>query len=355
MRKKLRLVLGLVALALLVACAPNATQDSLKPQGPYADKIHELFIPVVWIAAIVFVIVEGGIVLILLKYRHRKGQERMPAQTHGNTRLEIGWTILPSLVLAVLAVFTVQGIWDLASDPPANAMNVTVTGQQFWWKFEYTDADMQTAAGEPLTTANDLVIPTGRTVYLSVESHSNGSGFEVIHSFWVPELAGKQDAVPGRTNHILLEADHPGTYTGQCAELCGLSHANMRFQVIALAPADYDAWVDGQLGDAVTPGPGTQAEAGMNLFLNPLPNGNGSCVACHSIQGTSAAGVGGPDLTHFASRDCFAGCLFDTSDPEAIAEWLRDPAAVKPGAVMPNYHLSDGEIEQIVAYLQSLE
>jgi len=356
-RKKLGLILGLVALAVSsVACAPHATQDSLKPQGPYADKIYHLFVPVFWMGVVVFVLVEGGILWFGIKYRHREGRDRMPPQIHGNTRLEIGWTILPAVVLAVIAVPTVATIWDLARKPPPNAINVTVTGQQWWWKFTYTDPDMKTAGGSQLITSDELVIPTGRTVYLSVTSGFGNIGdFEVIHSFWVPELAGKQDAVPGRTNHILLQADHPGTYLGQCAEFCGLSHANMRFHVTALSPTDYAAWVQNQLADSVTPQSGSEAAAGMNLFLNPLPNGQGTCIACHSISGTSAAGIAGPNLTHFASRDCFSGCLFENADAAQIAAWLRDPPAVKPGSKMPNYHLSETEIQQLVAYLMSLK
>jgi cytochrome c oxidase subunit II len=351
-RKKLGLVLGLVALAVvLAACGlSHPTQNSLKPEGPYADKIYDLFVPVFWMGAAVFVLVEGGILWFGIKYRHREGRDRMPPQIHGNTRLEIGWTIVPAILLAVIAVPTVATIWDLARKPPPNAINVTVTGQQWWWKFTYTDPEMKTAGGAQLITADDLVIPTGRTVYLSVTSGFGNIGdAEVIHSFWVPELAGKQDAVPGRTNHILMQADHPGTYLGQCAEFCGLSHANMRVHVTALSPTDYAAWVQNQLADSVTPAPGSQAEAGMNALLG------GQCVNCHSISGTAAAGVAGPNLTHFASRDCFAGCLFQNSDPAQIAAWLRDPPALKPGSKMPDYHLSETEIQQLVAYLMSLK
>ena len=220
MRKKVLWALGLVALALvLVSCAPDATQNSLKPEGPYAQKIQNLFVPVFWIAVAVFVLVEGGIVFIALKWRHRKGRDRTPPQTHGNTRLEIGWTIAPALVLAVVMVPTIATIWDLAKPPPANALNITVEGHQWWWGFSYTDADMKTTYGTnaPITTGDVMVIPTGRTVYLSLESKGGAlsggvpppnADFMVIHSFWVPQLAGKQDVFPGRTNHILLQADH---------------------------------------------------------------------------------------------------------------------------------------------------
>jgi cytochrome c oxidase subunit 2 len=352
-RKKLGLVLGLVALAVLFsACilAPNASQDSLKPAGTYARETKDLYVWVFWVAAAVFVIVEGGIVWILVKYRHRKGRDRMPPQLHGNTRLEIGWTIAPALVLAIVMVPTVATIWDLARTPPAGSLNVTVTGQQWWWKFQYTDDDMQTLAETPgpITTANELVIPTGRVVYLSIESNLGGIGdAEVIHSFWVPQLAGKQDAVPNHTNHILLEADQPGVYHGQCAEFCGLSHGIMKFEVRAVTPEEFTTWAQGQKQDAVKPTAGLAA-SGFDAFMN------GQCVACHAIQGTPAGGVAAPDLTHFASRDCMVGCLLDNQNPDDIKRWLENPPGVKPGSFMPNYHLPPDEIDQLVAYLQTL-
>jgi cytochrome c oxidase subunit 2 len=350
-RKKALVVLGLLALAIAFsACAPHASQDSLKPAGPYAREVKNLFVPVFWVAVGVFVIVEGLIVFFLFKYRHRKGQDRMPPQIHGNTRLEIGWTILPAVVLAVVMVPTVATIWDLARRPPSDALNVTVIGQQWWWKFEYTDADMQTAAETPgpITTANELVIPTGRVVYLTVTSGVGGVGdAEVIHSFWVPELAGKQDAIPNHENHILLQADAPGIYEGQCAEFCGFSHAIMKFHVRAMTPEDFAAWSAGQKQDAIKP-TGGAAASGFDTFMQ-------TCITCHTIQGTPAQGIAAPNLTHFASRECMVGCLLDNQDSADIARWLRDPPAVKPGSFMPNYHLSEDQIQDLVAYLQTLK
>lgn len=352
MRKRVLRVFGLGALALLLtACAPHASQDSLKPAGPYAREIKNLFVPVFWVAAAVFFIVEGGIVWLLIRYRHRKGREVSPPQIHGNTRLEIGWTILPALVLAVVMVPTVATIWDLAGSPPAGSLHVTVQGYQWWWGFEYTDTDMKTTSGGQITVGDVMVIPAARPVYLSLES-IQGVGAEVIHSFWVPQLAGKQDVIPLQANHILLQADHPGVYYGQCAEFCGLSHGIMRFRVQALSAADWLAWVADQKRGPVTPTDPT-AKAGMDFFLN------GACIACHTIDGTSAQGIGGPNLTHFAdpAHSCFAGCLYDTFGPDGeqnLRTWLTDPPAVKPGSKMPNYHLTSEQIDQLVAYLHSL-
>ncbi len=352
MRKKVIWVLGLVTLAIaFAACAPHATQDTLQPAGPFAREEKNLFVPVFGVAVAVFLLVEGVILYFVFKYRHRAGQDRMPPQIHGNTRLEIGWTILPAVILAVVMVPTVATIWDLARKPPSDALNVTVIGQQWWWKFQYTDADMQTAAETPgpITTANELVIPTGRVVYLTVTSGVGGIGdAEVIHSLWVPELAGKQDAIPNHENHILLQADVPGIYEGQCAEFCGLSHAIMKWHVRAVTPEDFAAWSAGQKEDAITP-TGGLAATGFDTFMS------GTCVQCHGIQGTDAQGIAGPNLTHFASRECFAGCLLDNTDPADIARWLHDPTAVKEGSFMPNYHLPEDQIQALVAYLQSLK
>ena len=261
---------GIGLLLLLSACAPNATQDTLQPQGPFAQKLKDLFIPVFWVAVFVFIVVEGGIVWITIRFRHRKGRERMPAQTHGNTKLEIGWTIAPALILAGVMVPTVATIWDLARTPPDDALNVTVEGFQWWWGFEYTDEDMQSDFGDgaPIRTADVLVIPEDRVVYLSLESAGGDIGdrrasdYMVIHSFWIPELAGKQDVVPGRTNHILMQADHPGMYTGQCAEFCGLQHGRMLVRVRALSAEDWDAWVANQKQPGVTPEEGSLAQSG---------------------------------------------------------------------------------------------
>jgi cytochrome c oxidase subunit 2 len=359
---------GICLLLLLGACAPNATQDTLEPKGPYADKLENLFIPVFWVAVFVFVVVEGGIVWISIRYRHRKGRERMPAQVHGNTRLEIGWTIAPALILAGVMVPTVATIWDLAKKPPEDALDVTVRGYQWWWGFEYTDEDMRTSYGDdaPIRTADVLVIPEDRTVYLTLEGAGGqivgdtpeATDYMVIHSFWIPELAGKQDVTPGRTNHILMQADEPGTYEGQCAEFCGLQHGRMLVRVRALSAEEWDAWVTNQKRPATTPTESTDplAARGMDLFLEPLSEGRGSCISCHAVGGTEATSTAGPDLTHFAdpTHECFAGCNWNTTDRGALEAWLRDPDAVKLGSKMPDYDLTEAEIDALVAYLSSL-
>jgi cytochrome c oxidase subunit 2 len=368
-RRKTQSALGLVALiAVAVACTPNATQSTLEPAGPYAEKAYHLLVPVFWVAAVIFFIVEGALVLFAFRYRHRKGREGIPPQVHGNTRLEIAWTILPAVILAGVAVPTVAGIFELARDPGPGALDVRVLGHQWWWEFDYPE--------QRILTANELHIPTGRPVYLTlcavgagyggVPTPSEcqpgppegpqpaGVGNAVIHSFWPPELAGTQDVVPGRVNHLVLQADEPGTYEGQCKEFCGLSHAYMRFTVVAHTPEDFERWVADQQAPAPQLEPGSAAAAGAETFID-------TCVVCHSVDGlqdangeTIRGSNGGPNLTHFASRECFAGCIFETND-ENLRRWLDDPPAVKPGSWMPDYDLTPEQIDQLIAFLNTLE
>jgi cytochrome c oxidase subunit 2 len=365
-RKRLFGALGLGAVALLLASC-SGPQNTFDTAGPVAEKQANLLIPVLWVAAVVFVLVEGGIVLIALKYRHRKGEERTPPQMHGNTRLEVGWTIAPALVLAFVMVPTIGLIWEL-NERPADAMHVTVKGFQWWWGFEYTDPEMTVDWDDTrhIMTADTLVVPVGRTVDLTLESFGGGAkdangdpDVAVIHSFWTPRLFGKQDVVPGHDGHIVFSADEPGTYWGQCAEFCGLQHGRMRFRVVVLDEAAWSDWVVRHKAPAGEPSDAL-ARQGMDLFMNGEFE-NGQCIACHAIGGTEAAGIAAPDLTHFAdpTHECFAGCNWDTfidGEPnlDDLRAWLRDPGAVKLGAKMPDYGLTEEEIDAIAAYLFSL-
>lgn len=315
----------------LTACAEDAPQDFLRPEGPIARSQDRLWDLTFFVAVVVFFVVEGALVYALIRYRHRP--DRQPADFHGNTRLEVVLTIIPSLLLAGLAIPTVKTIFDLSAKPTGDVVDVTVTAHQFWWRYEYPQYD--------ITTANELHIPVGRPIYVKL------LGADVIHSFWVPRLGGKQDVVPGRINYMTLRADEPGTYKGQCTEFCGLSHANMRLRVIAHPEQEFLDWV----ADQQRPAPraaGDLAAEGEKLFLE------GACVNCHAVQGTEAGGQTGPDLTHFASRETFGGAMFANTE-ENLAAWIRDPDEVKPGAQMPDYGHNDAEIRALVAYLMTLE
>jgi cytochrome c oxidase subunit II len=372
-RRKTLAAVGLLMLAAVAAaCAPNATQDSLQPAGEFARKSHELFVPVFWVAAGIFVLVEGTLIYFVIRYRHRKGREGIPPQVHGNTRLEIAWTILPAVILAGVAVPTVATIFDLARDPDPGTMRVDVLGHQWWWEFSYLNDD--------ITTANELHIPTGEPIYLrlcgvglagtpesKVPSPSEcqpgapegaqpaGVGDAVVHSFWVPELAGTIDVVPGQTNFLWIEADEPGTYEGQCKEFCGLSHAYMKFTVVAHAPDDFAQWVQDQQAPAAPPEPGSPAAAGAEVFAS-------RCTACHTVdglvdaQGEAVRGSNAaPNLTHFMSRTCFRGCTMPIN-PANLERWLRNPQAVEAGSWMVlNPPLTEQEIDDLIAFLETLD
>jgi cytochrome c oxidase subunit 2 len=316
----------------LAACAGNAPQDTLEPKGPVARQIDHLINPVFIVAGVVFVLVEGLVLLAVFKFRARPDSPE-PEQIHGNTRLEVGWTLAPALILLAVAVPTIATIFDLAKKP-VNPVNVTVIGHQFWWEYHYDDLGV--------VTANELRMPVGRPVELTLNS------VDVIHSYWIPPLGGKTDVVPGRNNKMHLEADAPGEYLGQCTEFCGASHANMRAKAIAMAPADFDAWVAGQKAAPATPTPGTDAEAGSLLFSQK------GCAGCHTIQGVSQ-GMVGPNLTHIATRTTFAGSIFNNND-QNLRTWLRDPQAAKPGnkMIIPGGPLAPDEITKLIAYLDTL-
>ncbi len=339
--------------------------DALNPLGPVARQQDQLWDIAYPIAIGVFVLVFGGLAFILLRFRD-KGQDELPKQTHGNTRLEIAWTLAPAVILIFIAVPTVRTIFDLADEPAADALMVDVVGKQYWWQFEYTNE------GEGFYTASELHIPTGREVFITLDGTEPGdpqiyqTSPPVLHSFWVPSLAGKRDWVPGTTRTMRIQADEPGVYPGNCAEFCGLSHANMRFTVIAHEPDDYAAWAADQQEPAQSP-EGELAQRGEEVFA--------TCLACHAVDGhpaqaTDESGIArfGPSLTHFAQREAFAGYIYDSpfgdsveDEEEAmenLRQWIRDPQSLKPGAQMIPYSeadLPDEDLDALLAYLGTLE
>jgi cytochrome c oxidase subunit II len=358
---------------LLAACsAENNRQNSLDPKGPAAEKIDNLFTPVFWVAVAIGVLVLGAVVLFALRYRYRAGKNENPKQIHGSTPLEIGWTIVPALILAVIAVPTVATIFDLNEEPSGDVLNVTAVGKQWWWEFKYPRQDV--------VTANEMVIPAGREVRVKLTAcdESLPDRCNVIHSFWVPELAGKQDIIPGRDQTTTIEADKPGTFLGQCAEYCGLSHANMRFRVIAVEQSEFDQWIDEQQrGPAVPFQVGTGAEQQPAGPAQELVATKYQCTNCHTLS-DSKVSTYGPNLTHFASRKTFASGYYELTR-DRLVEWVynapglipmesatcRDPGEPAEGTCvgMPSFSrntpagqptMTRQEAEQIADYLLQL-
>ena len=376
------IALGGLGLA-LAGCAKDAPLDTFQPKGEEAQKIQDLQVPVFIIAGVVGLLVLAVTIVIIVKFRRKKGHEDdVPHQIHGAPRLEVMWTIAPAVLLAFVTVFTIKTLFELAQTPK-DPLNVTVVGQQWWWEFSYPD--LKDANGAPIVTPNEMVIPVGKEVSLRITSR------DVIHSFWIPALNGKRDAVPGRVQPLTLEADQPGEFFGQCTEFCGLAHAKMRMRVVALSQADFDTWVENQHKPAVD---ATEevATAGEAVFKS-------QCARCHTVNGLTddkgqpivsqadAQLVSGaaPNLTHLMSRTSFAGATYDLKRPgctgdlqglptgtpteclnaEELSAWLRNPLALVPMVGeqnvdgkyrgMPNLGLSETQISQLVAYLATLK
>jgi cytochrome c oxidase subunit II len=379
-RKPRRAVRAAAAAALgaVVLAGCSGEQNWFDPAGPEAQQIDNLQKPVFAIAGIVGVIVFAVAFVIMFKFSGKRRTET-PQQVHGHPKLEIMWTIAPAILLAIIVVPTIATIFSLA-EKPANPIKVTVIGQQWWWEYDYP--------GLGIVTANELVVPAGVPIELSITSR------DVIHSYWIPRLNGKKDAVPNRVHFLKMQADEPGTYWGQCTEFCGLSHANMRQRVVALPQDQYDKWVANQQKPAATP-TDEEATLGEAVFV-------GQCVRCHSVNGlkdqngdllvsqpqTQLVSGAAPNLTHLMSRTVFAGGTFplkkedcvnpaeydaqyptgtstECLDRTELESWLRNPPAMKPMDVtpddnglirgMPNLNLSENQIDQLVAYLATLK
>ena len=318
-RRPLLLGAAIAVSLLVVGCSAqtNNKQNSLQPKGSNAETIDNLFVPIMVIASVIGVLVIVATIWFAFRFRYREGKNDNPKQVHGNTRLEIGWTIAPALLLAVIAVPSVSAIFELADNPGPEALQVSVIGKQWWWQFEYTDAKV--------VTADELVIPTGRDVRLRLKACED-KVCNVIHSFWVPELAGTRDVVPGLTNDLTLHTDRPGTYLGQCKEYCGLSHANMRFRVIAKTKADFESWLSEQQQGPVNPlvdADGQPVGRAQRLMTEKF-----LCTNCHVFDDASKVSYG-PNLTHLASRDFFASASYPLNRKNLV-DWLMNAPSMVP-------------------------
>jgi len=306
--------------------------STMEPASDNADTIQDVYILIFWLAGAVFVGVLALTLAFSLMFKEQEGVEAV--QTHGNSRLEILWTFIPVIIVVIMAVPTFDAIVQTEGDAPEGAHEVTAIGHQWWFEFEYPE--------EGIVTATDLHLQVGQPVQVSLLSD------DVIHSFWVPRLMGKKDMMPGHENQLWFTPTETGVFLGQCAEFCGLSHAKMRFRVIVHSPEDYAAWVESAQAAAAEP-EDELAQRGLEVFSNPASQ----CVACHTIEGVSSGDIG-PNLTQVGSRSTLAGGWLDNT-PENMADWIADPASVKPGSLMPDTGLSDEDIQAVVAYLQTLQ
>jgi len=381
---------GLVLLA--GGCAKDAPQDTWQPAGTNAQKIQNLQWPVFLIAGVVFLIVAAAVGWCVYRYRDR-GQP-IPKQTHGRPALEIGLTILPALILIGIAIPTIGTLMALSKTDDTQCY-VNVTGQQWWWEMDYPQQPGCGGVDAPIVTSGQMVIPTKTNVLV------RGTSRDVIHSFWIPRLNGKRDMVPGRVQTLRIEATEPGIYAGQCTEFCGLSHANMRMEVVALDPPDFEKWKANQLADYKGPQADTLAATGEQTFIT-------QCSRCHQVDGLKddkgnpviskpenyIFSEAAPNLTHLMSRNTFAGASFNLLDPTCrdkvwnappaqfgplylqgvtadclnsveLREWIRNAPEKKPMYTnpeklgptdgktrgMPYLGLSEDQIDQVVAYL----
>ena len=385
----------LAALAIVaVSCGEAHPNSTLDPHSDFGREIDFLWDRLLLLGTIVFVLVETVLIFVVFRYRRRENQGT-PPQTHGSTKLEIAWTLIPAVILVFIAVPTVRTIFITQAQAAPGSLNIDVTGHQWWWEFRYPDYGV--------TTANEIYLPAGRTVNFRLRSA------DVIHSFWTPQLGGKRDVVTNHTNYVWYTPDgsiSSNVWNGFCAEFCGASHANMRFRVFTVTPQQFDSWVEGQKQPArfgaVAPAGGIAAQPGYifpheqvpdyAIPHSPIPAGlkftagltgnaqrgqkifsSSACIGCHSIAGNPAAmGTTGPNLTHVGSRLTIAAGLFPNA-AAYMALWIKNARAMKPEIIMPTLGLdeydpvlkakvtaatgglTDQQFADIVAYLTALK
>ncbi len=395
---------------ILAACSGNYPNSTFQHTTEFNRDLTSIWNTMMGWAFVVFVIVEILLIVVMIKYRRRPDSPE-PKHVHGNTIMEISWTVTPAVVLAFIAVPTVKAIWKYEAPAPQGALQIEVTGHQWWWEFKYPELG--------ITTANEIYLPVGRTVNFALRTA------DVIHSFWIPGLGGKRDAISNKTNHLWFTPDSAGVngWVGSCNEYCGSSHANMRFRVFTVSPSDFDSWANHMKTAAVYPPPAppaadttaqgkvsaaAQASAAPVVPVSegyvfpkdklpshvtpstPVPAGltfadglagdaarglaiysRSACIGCHKIDGNRmSVGVIGPNLTHVANRATIAGGLFP-NDARHLALWIKNARKMKPGVTMNTLGkgeydpimkmtvttggLTDQEIADIVAYLQALK
>lgn len=359
---------SVAACFLLSACSTTVPNTTLAPTTQFGRQIDSLWDILLIAGIVVFVIVEVALLYVLFRFRGRESDPR-PKQVHGNTVLEITWTLIPALVLVFIAVPTVRTIFSTQAPPGPSALQVEVIGHQWWWEFRYPQYG--------ITTANELYLPVGRTVNFAL------STADVLHSFWIPQLGGKRDLISNDTNYISFAAESAYVWNGFCAEFCGASHANMRFRAFTVPPAEFERWVLHQKSPPAIAGgtsftvpvlprhaiPTTSVSADLKVAATAGDAMRGAavyktsaCIGCHTIAGVSP-GVIGPNLTHIGSRTTIAAALYP-NDFQHLARWIKNAPVMKPGSLMPPMgkglertmgNLDDRQIADIAAYLLSLK
>jgi cytochrome c oxidase subunit II len=328
------------ALAVAAADTPGSRLSSTNifaPASTPAKTIFGLSMFVLAVTAVIFVVVGGLLVYSVVKFRGRSVDAgREPAQVYGSTQIELAWTVIPVLIVSVLFLATARVIHAIQDAPkPAAALDVTVIGHQFWWEFRYPKLG--------IVTANELHIPA------SDPAHPTPTFLKLLsadtdHSFWVPELGGKTDLIPNRVNEMWLDPPRPGIYLGQCAQYCGTQHAKMLLRVSVDRPVEFAAWVRAQQQASTQD---AQVSAGRRVFEHT------ACINCHGVAGTPANGRFGPDLTHLMSRSTLASGAADNT-PANLRLWIQNPDAIKPGSLMPAMKLTDADLDNVTAYLETL-
>jgi cytochrome c oxidase subunit II len=319
-----------------VGADPSAT-SIFRPASSNALAVHRYSLFVLGITGAIFVVVFTMLVVAVIRFRRRPGDdEAEPPQVYGSDQVEIAWTVIPVLIVIVLALTTARTVFEVQDRAkPAGALEVTAIGRQWWWEFRYPQLG--------IVTANELHIPVSDAAH-PAPTFIKLQSADVAHSFWVPRLAGKTDLIPNKINETWVDPSEPGLYLGQCAEYCGTQHAKMLLRVYVHTREDFDRWVEAQRACPTT---SETVAAGRHVFETT------ACLNCHTVRGTVGNGLYGPDLTHLMSRETIAaGAVPNT--PEQLRAWLRDPNQLKPGALMPAMQLDDRKLDALVAYLQAL-
>lgn len=362
-RKAVVLASVLASIAVVLTGCANLPATTLYTYGDHATRILDLLTIVFWMAVAVFVVVQGVLVYTVFRFRNKQANAPVPKQVHGNSRVEIAWTIAPAIVVLVIAVLTFRTQAANSYQAP-EAIKIRAVAHQWWFEFQYFDQDavnMQTPivvdeqTQPTITTATDLYVPVGAPITIQLDAA------DVMHNFWIPKVAGKTYMIPGKSNYLSFTVTEAGIYKAFCAEFCGEAHAQMHFRLIALDPAEYAKWKQ-NVTQVPTVGSGSVQVLGLTgdiargaaLFADAKKQ----CASCHVIDGTAAKGKLGPNLTYLGSRTALAGAILPYS-VDNLAKWLHNPAEIKQGNLMGRVikkgMLTDQEVADLTAYLDSMK